>query len=189
MNKYNKAFTILELLVSVSIIGVILSVVLWNYGGFNDNLAVSGAAQEMAIAIRQAQTYGINVKESAVGSNQFNYAYGIYFNRTIPSSYTLFVDIDADNRYDPGELVETVNIRDGVTVSNVCSNITAGCTTVPSAVGILVLFLRPNPDARIYFTDSVGGLLSATTGKIQLVSKKGTNKYVIIENTGQIVVQ
>lgn len=187
-----KAFTLAELLVSMTIITVILSVVLFNYGGFNDNLAISGAVQEMAVTMRQAQTYGISVKEAGSGTSQFNYAYGIYFSSVSGSNdrYIIFVDSNNNNKYDAGAdvTVETVNLRNGVIISSICD-----ATTCP-ATGTSILnvtFLRPNPDARIYFANSSNAIVSGpnTTGRVRLSSPKGKISYVIIENTGQIAVQ
>ncbi len=191
--KHNKAFTVLELLVSVSIISVILSVVFWNYTGFNDNLAVSGAAQEMAIAIRQAQTYGINVKETAVNSGTFSSAYGIYLNSSVPNSYRIFVDLNNNNAYDSGESVEQVILRNGVIISGVCdSTICPPALPVPSgATGVNITFLRPSPDARMYFTNSSGTNTYGTvnSARIQLSSPKNKSVYVNIEVTGQVTIQ
>lgn len=190
MLKIKKAFSLVELIVTVSIISVILSVVLYNYGGFNDKLALSSAAQELAIGVRQAQAYGINVKESSVSSGQFNYAHGIYFNSQSPSSYVIYVDINSNNVYDSGagELVETVTLRNGITVNNICNSTTCPASGVAR---MSINFLRPNPDARIYFVNSSGVVVSGpiSYGRVQLRSPKGTFSYVIIESTGQVVVQ
>jgi prepilin-type N-terminal cleavage/methylation domain-containing protein len=190
MNKFNKAFSLIELIVTVSIISVILSVVLYNYGSFNDKLALSAAAQELAVSIRQAQAYGINVKESGVSSNQFNYAYGIYFSNQTPNSYYIYVDVNSNNKYDSGgsELVERVDFKNGVTINNICDS---GACPATGVTTMSASFLRPNPDARIYFINSSGTVTSGplSYGRIQLRSTKGTFSYVIIESTGQIVVQ
>ena len=54
-----------------------------------------------------------------------------------------------------------------------------------------VVFLRPKPDALIYFTDSSGNILSGplTTGKVVLRSPKNNTLTVTVESTGQILVQ
>jgi len=189
MFNIKKAFTLIELLVSMSIITVILSGVLYNYGGFNDSLAVSSATQEMAITIRQAQAYGINVKESGVDSGQFNYAYGIYFNTQSPSSYVVFVDsTPTNNIYDgAAELIETVSLRNGVTLRSICDSTTCPASAVTA---MSVTFIRPNPDARIYFLN--GSTITSgplTYGRVELNSPKNKRTYVIITNTGQILVQ
>lgn len=189
---YTRGFTLVELIVTSAIITIILSVVMFNYGSFNDKLALSSAVQEMAITMRQAQAYGINVKEAGVNSNQFNYAYGIYFNSNTGSntSYLIFIDSNNNYKYDSGidQLVETLNLRNGVKITSVCD--ASSCP--PSGYSVLhVSFLRPNPDARIFFTNNSGTTISGqmNTGKVQLSSPKGVNSYVIIENTGQIMTQ
>lgn len=191
MKKIKRAFTIVELLVSVAIITLILSVVLWNYRGFNDNLAVSSAAQEIAIAIRQAQTFGINVRESGASTNQFNYAYGIYFNRSIPNSYRIFVDINGNNSYDIGESVELVTLRNNVAISNACDATNCPPSSPAGINGINITFLRPSPDARIYYTNSSGANISGpvNSARIQLTSQNNKIVYVSIEVTGQITIQ
>lgn len=190
MYKINKAFSLVELIVSISIISLILSVVLYNYGSFNDKLALSATSQELAVAVRQAQAYGINVKESSVSSGQFNYPYGIYFSTQTPTSYVIYVDVNSNNVYDSGggELVETVSLRNGVTINNICDS---GNCPASGVARMSINFLRPNPDARIYFINSSGSVVSGpiSYGRIQLRSPKGAFSYVIIENTGQIVVQ
>lgn len=191
-----KGFTLVELLVSVSILTVMMSVVLFNYGSFNDNLALSTAAQEVAVAIRQIQAYGLNVKEATPGSGQFNYAYGIHFIGNNNSSVRLFIDSDNDREYDPfagcwtpgTECIERVDFRNGIVVSNVCD-----ATTCPpvGAQRVSVLFLRPNPDALIYFADSSLDNISGpvSSARIQLTSPRGKVMYVNIESTGQVTIQ
>ena len=78
-----------------------MSVVLFNYGSFTDNLALSAAGQEVSIAIRQAEVYGLSVKEVTPGSGNFNLAYGVHFSPATPNDYILFVDKNANNVYDP----------------------------------------------------------------------------------------
>ncbi|TSC70378.1 MAG: Uncharacterized protein CEO12_402 [Parcubacteria group bacterium Gr01-1014_46] len=191
-----KAFTLIELLISVSIITVILSVVLWNYGSFNDQLALSATAQELALTIREMQTYSINVKETSAGSGQFNHAYGIHFNIASPYSYRLYIDSDDNGAYDHKsgcytgntECTNRVDIRNKIKISSVCDS----STCPPSgAAGFNVFFLRPNPDAKIYFVDSsfVNILGPVTQAKVQLTSPNGKVMYVIVESTGQISIQ
>lgn len=202
---FNKGFSLVELLVSMAIATLLMSVVIFNYSTFNDNLAISSAEQEIAIAIRQAQTFGINVRETAASSGKFDSAYGIYVDpQNSNNAIYLFVDksevpfgdgTNANHKYDAGggcgsastECIEKISLRNGVVVSNVCDG-----TSCYVDKNMTVTFLRPNPDADIYFINNATGAVfssSVSTGKIELTSPKGKVLKVIVESTGQVVVE
>ncbi|MBI4155891.1 MAG: type II secretion system protein [Candidatus Zambryskibacteria bacterium] len=187
-------FTLIELMVSVSIVSLIMVTVLWNYGTFNDNLALTSAGQELAIGVRKSQTYGLSVKEVSVGSGQFDLAYGIYFSATDPTNYYIFVDKNSNNLYDVNsgcgssstECVEKMTFRNGIKISQICG---ASCP-IPEVSGIQVTFKRPNPDAKINFSNSSGASVGgALIGKVILISPKGKTETVTVQSTGQISVQ
>lgn len=202
--KYKKGFTLTEIIVVVSIMSLLFTTVIYNYSTFNDNLAVSSAAQEMAVAIRQAQTFGLNVRESSVSSGRFDYAYGIYFDpQNNSGDYYVFVDrtdvpfgngSSRNYKYDAGsgcgsvstECVERFTLRNGVTITGVCD--LSSCYNTKK---LGVSFLRPNPDALIYFfnSDDVQYSGPVQTAKIQITSPKGKISYVTIENTGQVLIE
>ncbi len=191
-------FTLVELLVSLSIITVIMTVVLFNYKTFSDNLSLASAGQEVVIAIRQAQTYGLNVKEVTVSGGVFTSAYGVYFDSAYDTThYYLFTDTNGNMIYDGGngcgsgntECVKQETLRNGVKISNICDATT--CPPVATARRANITFLRPNPDALVYFTNIASSTVAgpSSTGKIVLTSLKNKNLTVIVESTGQILVQ
>ena len=194
----NKAFTLVEVMVSVSIVSVIMATVLFNYSNFNNNLTLTSSGQELAIAVRQAQTYGLTVKEVTPGGGQFSSAYGIYFDPTgEPSNYYIFADIDGDKKYDIGsgcgsgntECIEKFSLRNNIKISSICDG--SACPPDNSVKMMNVTFLRPNPDAGIYFTDNGGQIKvgPSLTGKVVLSSPSGKTLTVTIESTGQVLVQ
>jgi prepilin-type N-terminal cleavage/methylation domain-containing protein len=209
--KNKRGFTLVEMIVSLSIVTVIMLTVLFNYSSFNDRLALSSAAEELAIAIRQAQTYGLTVKEVAAGGGRFDSAYGIYFDSRSGSNryrdYYLFADLDGDGKYTVGsgcgsgstECIEKVTMRNNIHVSSISVPVQvpavintqtgANCSTSNQTIGV-VTFLRPNPDANISFYNSSWVLSNGpcAKGSIVLVSPKGKTISIIIENTGQIYV-
>ena len=201
--RFLTGFTIVELIVSIGIITAITSVVLYNYSSFNDNLALGAAGQEIAIAIREAQTYGISTKEASVGSGQFTYAYGIYFSPGCnPSNYYVFVDKNDDGVYafregggscgtpdSSSESTEKGNLRNNITISQIC-DINDSCPPSPSIKNLNITFKRPNPDAIIRFANSGGNPGSAQQkAKIKLLSPRGKILTIVIESSGQIYVQ
>lgn len=184
-----------------------MATVLFNYSSFSDKLALSSAAQEIAVTIRQAQIFGLSVRGSTAIQGQFTSGYGVFFDmNSDTSNYYLFIDrIDvpfgngfvANKKYDvvsgcgsaSTECIEQGNIRNGVVISNLCDG--TSCPPVANVKQMHITFLRPNPDATIYFTDVSGNILSgpANTGKVVLTSLKGNTINVIIEKTGQVLVQ
>jgi prepilin-type N-terminal cleavage/methylation domain-containing protein len=73
-------FTLTELIVVITIATIITTALVFQQAKWNDNLAVSTQAYDLALMIRQAQIYSLGVKEdnSATG-DKFNIGYGIYF--------------------------------------------------------------------------------------------------------------
>ena len=112
-------FTLVELLVSISIFFIVTAVVLTNYPRFGSNLAIETLTQDIALTIRQAQVFGSAILGTtadsgleSVSPQVFN-AYGVHF-PLIPTdvdlnpvsyTYTIFADVPgaaggSNNRYD-----------------------------------------------------------------------------------------
>ncbi len=196
----SRGLSLIEIIVAVGVMTLLMSVILYNYTTSNDNLYVSAAAQEVAIAIRQAQAFGLSVKESAVGSGLFTYSFGVYFDSTVgqETTYKIFIDKcgAANNIYDTSvscgngttELVETLTLRNGVKISNICD-----ATNCPPGVAkkLHISFLRPNLDSIIYFTDAANSIVSGpvSTGKIMLTSPRGKTVTINVLYTGQVSIE
>jgi type II secretory pathway pseudopilin PulG len=89
-NKLAAGFTLVELMVAVSIY-IIMSVILMaSQDKFNDSMSFSNLGYDVALTMRQAQTYGYSVR--AAGSNTFVNAYGLHFSANNPSNFILFYE-------------------------------------------------------------------------------------------------
>jgi prepilin-type N-terminal cleavage/methylation domain-containing protein len=197
-------FTLIELMVTMSIVTVIMSVVLFSYSKFSDRLALTSAAQEMAIAMRQAQSYGLNVKESATGGGAFTSAFGFFVDPAgDPTHYIIFVDTETavtPKTYYAGtgacgssttECLEKGTLRNGVVISKICDT-SGACPANFNGRALHITFLRPNPDADINFTNSNGNIISGgseDTAVITLASPQGSTITITVEKTGQISVK
>lgn len=211
--KDKSGFTLLELLISLAIIGLITSIVVFNQGDFSDQVSLSNVVNEIDLQIREAQAYGISVKEYIPSSNEFNVAYGVDFNLIAGlgggnTSFISFVDRNPqDGVYgtptsacvpvsvSTPECLFRFNLSRNNTISNLCvvkSDSTETCyadVTTPIA-RIDVTFLRPNPGARIAFYNNSGTSVNSTYSgfrgaKIQLRSPKGKTQNVYIYTTGE----
>lgn len=198
---FSRAFTLVEMLVSLGIVTFLMSVILFNYSPNNDKLTVSTQTEEMTAVIRQAQVYGLSVREASVGTGIFDYGYGVFFDTTSGQNdkYILFIDklAPANNgKYDAGsgvcgsattECVEQVSLRNAVKITTIC-DVNNNCPPV-GATRLHITFKRPNPDAVINFTNSSNSTIlgAATKAKITLISVKNANSSVTVEANGQIL--
>ncbi len=156
ISKRSSGFTIIELMVSISIMSVLLSLVLYNYRTFSNRLAVSGNAQDLNLTIRQTQAFRTSTQESSAGAGDFTTPYGLVFRRVTQgdpmATYLLFADKDGNNRYNSSltyclpdtECVQQLALRDNVAVGYIKTAGDAQCDVNPEYVTIL--FKRATAD-------------------------------------------
>lgn len=207
LKKPQRGFTLIELLVVSLIIVLITAFVLFRQDGFNNATLLRSLSYGVALSVRQAQVYGVSVRESAAGSGTFATGYGAYFGNSglVDSShYLIFADTNGDGQYASGEELPRYTIGNGrgtdYLIKNICAHsISAGdqCSsgTGTAITSLTIFFRRPNPDACFSTSQSPAACATATTpavydyAYIQLKSFTGTDYRTIkITNTGQIAV-
>lgn len=205
--KGTRGFTLIELLVVIGIVVIISSLILFNTQGFNSAILLRSLAYEVGLSFREAQLYGVAVRETAPGTNNFGAAYGVYFPASIigvdNANYPLFEDLNDNGIFDDGasSVLENFTIQNGFTLKNLCAaqgssltcaqacpsplptGITA-CTGTPLQ-WLAVTFKRPDPDA-IIRTDVSSNPYSEAYVIVQ--SQNGTTREVTVSETGQIVI-
>jgi prepilin-type N-terminal cleavage/methylation domain-containing protein len=184
--KGNSGFTLVELLVSIGIFTVITSVAVFNHSQFNNSVLLTNLAYEIALSVRQAQFYGITVRQSAATPGAFDSGYGIRFDLgTTMTQYSLYEDRAPHNHvYASGELLEAFRIQKGNRISKILVTNSSGSVSTPSIVDIS--FIRPNPDTYI----TAGDLATPYYAKAEIcvTSPLGLSRLVVVEATGQISV-
>ena len=196
----NKGFTLVELMVSIGIFAFMTALHVAKYGTFNQGILLTNLAYDVALTIRNAQSYGLNVKSKPSGgtdcaaggssfSNCFDYPYGVHFDEgasgdPAPNTrFVFFADISKDGVYNSGdEIIKTSYIRRGRIVDNICISLDSSCNITPSSLDIT--FKRPDPNAII-----IGNINQNTKyayAEITLKSSDGGLKKVTVRSTGQI---
>lgn len=184
--KKQKGFTLIELMVSVAIFVFMTAFLLAKYGTFNQSVLLTNLAYDVALTIRTAQSYGLNVKSVKVNGqdNQFNYPYGVDFIKGA-TQFTFFSDNDGDRLYDSGESISSpINIKRGASIKSLCVGNGNSCTLVDGPLDIT--FKRPDPDAIIRANGD--GNTVYTYAEITLQSTDGSTRKVSVRSTGQIAV-
>jgi prepilin-type N-terminal cleavage/methylation domain-containing protein len=210
-----KAFTLVELMMSVAIMGFMSAILLWNYPDSNVKIKMVNFTQTTALLVREAQIRG-----SSITSQGGDYAgFGVYFSLATSSEITLFADEIIPGNYKNGILVgdglkSTTTITEvkslttlptGYVISNICvysgSRYYCKSDTNPAIDSISISFIRPNPQPAIYVNDNaLGSLTSIASGLIisepftgaciELSSPKAPNeghvRSIYIEGVGSI---
>lgn len=180
--KPHRGFSLVELLVVLTIISLITMVVIARYRDFDSTILLRNLAYEIALSVREAQTLGISVQNPASSTgNPFNYAYGVHFARG--TSYMLFADLNTNGQYDSGEEISSYTIGKNNGIARLYANNAEGTTEVTT---LDVLFRRPEPDARFTASPAVPGISSV---RVIIASQKGTERTIEVWTTGQIAVR
>lgn len=176
----NKGFSVLEMLITAAIIGIITTLVTLKYGSFNNLILLKNQAYQIALEMREMQTRSI----SAVGrGTDFRRPYGLYFTTSEPSRYRLFIDMDSPGdagygNYNAGEELEVRNLDSRFRISRLCNG--SNC----SLSSLSVTFQRPNFDAIIN-----GGSISNASIEIKAVTNSSSTRTVGVNAAGQITVE
>ncbi len=175
-------FTLVEVLVSIGIFTVLTGVVLSNYRGYNTNALFANASEDIVLALRQAQVYGVGVKKNIAlcGASSFDCGYGVYF--TIGNQIKIFADSNDDKKYDALDtVVETITFQSPISVTALYCGILNCSGNVLS-----VTFKRPNPDAVIRDTTATvheSAMITISNGVLGVGAK---TSIITISKTGQI---
>jgi prepilin-type N-terminal cleavage/methylation domain-containing protein len=195
--KNQQGFGLIELLVSISILTLVLSIIMFRQDSFNSAVLLRSQVYEIALEARRIQLFAVSAI-GGTGSN-FRQQYGIHFN-TAPSAnsrYRPFFDSDqnppdnhfyegaADDFGPPGIVDQRFEIR-------AIRLINGSNTDTPSQLS--VVFERPNFDA-LFFDQGTGVAHPATIAEIDIAVRglTGTGPEVVrtltISKTGQISVE
>jgi type II secretory pathway pseudopilin PulG len=199
----NAGFSVLELIITISIFVVLTTGFLLNYNSFNKRITLDTLAQEIAQWARETQISAMGVKRSSAVLSTHS-GYGLHFDIATPDRFIYFADRLANqNRYDAGtgacgtagtECERVVMLPVGNVISALCGETSSNGATCTGGVFknsnvFDVVFTRPNPDASILGDLSGSSFPTAySRARITVTSVKGYSRTIEIWTTGQITV-
>jgi prepilin-type N-terminal cleavage/methylation domain-containing protein len=181
-------FTLIELLVVMAIMALLMGVIIDSHSKFGGKILLRTLTFDTALTIRQAQTYGISVRQSTSGSSAFIAGYGVQFKSSTPTQFILFSDVSGnDGIYSAGAdtAIQTFSISRGYTINRLCT-ITSGTETC-GATQLDLVFRRPEPDAEIRINNVSSTIYQKA--RIEMKSPRGDLQSIIVEVSGQISIQ
>lgn len=186
----------LELMVSMGIMFLISTMIAGNQSQYTSGASLKNIANDLGLSLRQAQVYGISVKEISPESNEFTAGYGVAFDLAEDDkSFIFFADRDRDGAYDDSwscasggesECLDKTVLLSGNYISDLCvidDNENYSC----GSDELSIIFLRPAIEARIY--EGGGEIGSGEIGAcVELGAVDGRKYSVEVYTTGQISV-
>ncbi len=180
-----RAFGLVELMVSMSIMALVSTVIVTRQSSFNGSVLLRNQAYEVAFVLREAQQLAVS------GGDETVRTYGVVFDTATANQhiYRMFRDENDNGRFDSGEQMGLTGRLD--------SRFEIRSAT-PSGTGPLaIVFTRPNFDARFCNNSSgcttpaqfsVGPAYIDIARNGVATNGKGDVRRVQVTNTGQISV-
>lgn len=188
-------FTLVELLISIAIVGIVTSIVLVKYGSFDSTVLLKSLAYEIALTLREAQVRSVSVSRSA---NSFDYPYGVTFSVATPQEKKRYISFRYKNAtahpvYDVGEAspvaedIRTFPISRTMEVQDLC--VTIGGTENCDIDRLDVSFRRPKFKGLFYAEGYAGNQEDIQSAKIEVGSATGFLSFIVeVTSLGQISV-
>lgn len=113
----NKGFSVVEIVVSISIISLLSAIFLTNYHTTNNNTKVLMAAQKLASDIRVAQSYALGVQDNQGSTPEMGW--GIYLAQNA-DNYIIFANEAGDylRNADGSEDVNVIKLPSGIEITS-----------------------------------------------------------------------
>jgi prepilin-type N-terminal cleavage/methylation domain-containing protein len=211
-----RGFTLIEMLVVLTIIVLITGIVLSGQQDFNRSLTVTDTAYTVALSIRQAQTFGLSSR--TYNSSVTNAGYGVHFDTATPGAYLMFADVSHNAAvpaycpvgtagqpdaklgnclFDAGgnEVAQNYKFGRGFTITQLCGRDTSGTThcntggTVNDLSGIDILFTRPNTSSIVTGLRSSAGNLQLRDAQLKVVAPNSVGvRSVCVTQAGEVSV-
>jgi|GEM_PF-2535796 len=212
----NRGFTLFEMLVSLGIFMLLTTTLLVKNSQFKGNVVIGNTAYQLALAFREAQAYGVNVRgvdPSQSGSYIYVTPYGVHFDTSATQSYVLFGDsyppasngstAVGDRQYTSTPLgaadvsIRTYQLGSGTDVAMFCTLRSGASVPLCSNSGsgslswLDVSYLRPHLSAAIRDssqtdTQTSPDILFAVSAVVVVKNAQGICKAVKVTSAGSV---
>ncbi len=179
-------FGLIELMVSVGIIVLVMSVILIRNQSYNGAVLLRSQAYDIALTLREIQLSAVSV---ILQGNAFRNVLGVHFDKVnTPGSYLNFKDLNSDNFYNGGDtqIGKRLNLDKKFSISEIrLGNVAEN--------DVSIVFERPNFDARFFTAANTESTADTVEIDIRVNGSTGSGpgevRTVEVSKTGQITVK
>ncbi len=188
----NAGYTFIELIVVISIFGIMASVAVLNFSDYTTQTTLQNTAEDIALTIKQAQSASIAGKTLGQQGPDFTPSYGIYLSDNAAKSdrfvyfYNSLVGTSPGYESTNGEKIREISITTSDRIEKLCITDANNDEDCGGITNMSIAFRRPFPDA-IITTNATGGTVP-NGAVIYIISTKGKHLKVTISALGSIAV-
>ena len=191
-----RGFSLIEVIVATSILVMIMTSVLVNYGSIGARVNLDSDAEGLGQWVLDAQTSAMSARPTKADATKF-YGYGLHV-VSGSNQVIYFSDVNNNQVYDAGTdwNENTITLLHGSTVTSICGDSAGGtaaapCITPPNKSSIVdVTYKRPDPDAVIKGDWNGAGFPKRYTRiQITVSSRTGYARAVEVWETGQVSIK
>lgn len=208
ITRVSRGVTLIELVIVLAIIGVLSGLFVTSQTTFNKTILLTNTAYDVALTIRDAQTFGLGSRVSlkALELDSKTAGYGVHF-MPDTASFELFADVTPVNStschpapltgpgspsavpgdcvYQVEELVQSYLLGNGMKIADngICvfsSEWDCGLSSLD------IVFARPN--TKTFFSADGTYSNSLTRAQIIVTSPQGGQRYVCVQLSGEVYV-
>jgi prepilin-type N-terminal cleavage/methylation domain-containing protein len=206
--RQSRGFSLIEMMIVVALFTIITAFALMNHSRFGENILTTNLAYDIALSLREAQSYGLSVRQNPLGGGAFDIGYGIHF--LSDTSFVFFADRNGNKKYDGtsldgkcivdsnSECLKFYRLQGGNTVAFFCGVLAQfGALECRNFLNddktisfIDITFKRPEPDAFFRTGLNPSNEERYRGASIVIVSpRQRISKTVEVYKTGQISIK
>lgn len=189
----NVGMTYIELIVVLAIFSVLSTVVIFNYGDFQDKVDLKNLASDIALKVVEAQKSSLSglLPTQIPTVSPWKPSYGVYFNLANNQNFTYFTDLNNNTLYDgpdcTGECLNKITITRNDFISTM--NVFYQDGTSAPLNDMTVTFTRPDLSAVIKSTQIIQPIASPISYiQITISSPKGFIALIKLYPSGRVQV-
>jgi prepilin-type N-terminal cleavage/methylation domain-containing protein len=170
--------TMIEVLVTISVIVLVLSLYTVNYQTANKRTQVILSAQKIVSDLRLAQSYAISAKRfnDVIANN----VWGVYFDTQTPEQYIIFSDLNDNNTYDEGEQFRLLKLNHNIKINGFTfREVGDPVYYALDAPNLTITFLPPDPQT-IFFAN--GQILPKEAVAVRVLDETNSAEKILSIN-------